>query len=69
MLVGGKRLTGPLKQNERHNVRDGFIAHGDIIGGSSKRHQVSTNTGARYEVSYPSFEEYVSLAPRKVTPV
>jgi tRNA A58 N-methylase Trm61 len=62
-------LTGPLKENERHKVKDGFIAHKDIIGRPSVRQQVLTNTGAKYEVSYPTFDDYVSLAPRKVTPV
>jgi tRNA A58 N-methylase Trm61 len=69
VLVGGKRLTGPLNRNERHNVKDGFIAHKDIIGRPSAGVQLKTNTGVQYAVSYPSFEDYVSLAPRKVTPI
>jgi tRNA A58 N-methylase Trm61 len=50
-------------------VRDGFIAHKDIIGRPSTRLHVRTNTEVQYAVSYPSFEDYVSLAPRKVTPI
>ena len=50
-------------------MKDGFVAHKDIIGRSSTRLHVKTNTGANYEVSYPNFDDYVSLAPCKVTPI
>ena len=50
-------------------MKDGFIAHKDIIGRPSTQLHVKTNTGASYEVSYPSFDDYVSFAPRKVTPI
>lgn len=69
LLVDGKRLTAPLQHGQRHVTAMGFIQHNDIIGRADVRSMFMSNTDSRHEISYPSLDEYVSLTPRKVTPV
>ena len=69
VLVDGRRLSGPLKRNDRHDTPKGFIAHNDIIGQAAVRSMFRTNAGFHFEVARPTLDEYVALTPRKVTPV
>ena len=68
VLVDGKKLSGPLHTNHRLELPRGYIAHNDIIG-KPPRAFVSTNVGQKYQITYPTLDQYVSLTPRKVTPV
>lgn len=70
VLVHGRKsvLSRPLKKNDKTDLPFGAVAHNDIIGKSS-RDTVQTNTGHGCRVTLPTLEEYVSLTPRKVTPV
>lgn len=68
MLVDGKKLSGPLQTNCRLELPRGYIAHNDIIG-QRPRAFVATNVGQKYQITYPNLDQYISLTPRKVTPV
>ena len=69
VLIDRKKLSGPLQHGQRVDTPAGFINHNDIIGQKSARSRVTTHTGKAFEVAYPTLDEYVALAPRKVTPV
>ena len=68
VLVDGKKLSGALHTNHRLELPRGYIAHNDIIG-KPPRAFVPTNVGQKYQITYPTLDQYISLTPRKVTPV
>lgn len=68
VLVDGKKLSGPLQLKHRLELPRGYIAHNDIIG-KRPREFIATNTGQKYQITYPDLDQYVALTPRKVTPV
>ncbi len=68
VLVDGKKLSAPLQKNNRLELPNGYIAHNDILG-QKPRALIPTNTGQKYRITSPGLDQYISLTPRKVTPV
>lgn len=69
VLVDRAKLTVPLQRNAKSNFSKGDIRHNDLIGQPLSPAYVRTSRGTLHRVEAPSLEEYVTLAPRLVTPV
>jgi hypothetical protein len=67
------RMSRPLRIDGKTEVFKGHLDHNDILRKPLARLWVPKHEGdrvsQRMRVSYPSLEEYISLTPRKVTPV
>ena len=67
----GPKISPPLVEGLHHRGygTKGEYEHGDIIGKSIHNLIIKTNKDEELLVTQPTFEEYVSLSPRKVTPI
>ena len=68
VLIDGKKLTGPLQHKHSTNLQTGLLRYDDIIGKSLPSY-VSTHKDHKHQITLPTLDEYISLTPRKVTPV
>lgn len=70
VLIQGRKpiLTKPIRKNDKTDMQFGSLEHNAIIGKSS-RDVVQTSKGLGYRITAPTLDEYVTLTPRKVTPV
>ncbi|KAK1149280.1 hypothetical protein N8T08_006502 [Aspergillus melleus] len=70
VILHGKTpiLTKPLQKNHKTDLPRGYLPHESIIG-QKARSRVQAHKGTDYRVTHPTFEEYVSLTPRLVTPI
>jgi hypothetical protein len=64
----GTTFTKPLLRGRTLQTQYGRIAHDNIIG-LRERDLVETHKSTKLRVHLPSLEEYVTLSPRRVTPV
>ncbi|PLN76391.1 S-adenosyl-L-methionine-dependent methyltransferase [Aspergillus taichungensis] len=62
------KLTKPLKSGDKTDLPRGYITHDSIIG-HGVRERFRAHKGADHRVTHPTLEEYVTLTPRKVTPI
>jgi tRNA A58 N-methylase Trm61 len=69
VLVDGSKLTFPLARNAKFGLSKGQLQFNDIIGKPVTSTYVRSSAGSLHRVELPSLEEYVTLAPRLVTPV
>ena len=68
VLIDGKKLSGPLTRSQRTDLTRGHILHNDIIGKRTPS-VIPSHIGHPYHITQPSLDEFIALAPRKVTPV
>ena len=67
----GPKISPPLCEGlqDRGYGTKGAYEHSDIIGKSIHNLVIKTKRDEELIVSQPTFDEYVSLSPRKVTPI
>ncbi|PLB38769.1 tRNA (adenine-N(1)-)-methyltransferase [Aspergillus candidus] len=62
------KLTKPLKSGDKTDLPRGYLTHDSIIG-HGVRERFRAHKGIDHRVTHPTLEEYVTLTPRKVTPI
>ncbi|PKY07309.1 S-adenosyl-L-methionine-dependent methyltransferase [Aspergillus campestris IBT 28561] len=62
------KLTKPLKSGDKTDLPRGHLTHDSIIG-HGVRERFRAHKGIDHRVTHPTLEEYVTLTPRKVTPI
>lgn len=67
----GPKISPPLCEGvqDRGYGTQGAYEHSDIIGKSIHNLSIKTKRHEELIVTQPTFDEYVSLSPRKVTPI
>ena len=68
VLINGVKLLEPLKGGRTTEWKHNII-HDSIIGQSACRLKISSPKGVPLTVEQPSFDQFVSLSPRHVTPI
>lgn len=62
-------LTPPLKQGQKSPLQPrGSFLHDDILG-KAPRDTITAHRAGEFRLAHPTLEEYVTLTPRKVTPI